>query len=111
MSVSEHAFFAQLLGEPKISEFHIMVLIQEYITGFKISMKNSAVFASMASYESICHLEKDLPYNVFTNVVFLSSAALDDFSNIPALTVLHYDIYGSFGLIYDSKVRGIAYRS
>ena len=56
MSVSEHAFFAQLLGEPKISEFHIMVLIQEYITGFKISMKNSAVFASMASDESISSL-------------------------------------------------------
>ena len=89
-------------SETEVSEFWVLAVIQEYVRRFYVPMQDHLfIFASVTLKESQDYLHKHFPNKIFSNVLVILSALLDQLRQVPTCTVLHYDIQSRVSLVYD----------
>lgn len=79
--------------ESKVSKLNIVALVEEDITRFDVSMKNAAeilVFVTLPQSQNDLH--KNLPNDVFSHIVLLVLAFLNELGHVSVLAVFHDNV-------------------
>ena len=82
-------------GETEVPQFHVIVVVKEYVAGFEVAMQDLASFDAAVVALSQCqqNLHKYFPYDVLRHEISICLALFDELSHITVLTVLHYYVY------------------
>jgi hypothetical protein len=91
--------------KPEIPELDIILGIKEEVAWLDVSVENLALLPVVALSQGKNYLQKDFPDNIFSNIVFLRFAFLNELSHIAVLAVLHDNVNLLRILIYDPMAR------
>lgn len=99
--MSVDRFVGQNARKTKVPQLHIVADVEKYIPRFNVSVQNFAVFALVALLQGQNYLHEYLPDHVFSDVVLLGPALLDELRHVSVLAVLHDNVQAFRLFIHD----------